>query len=224
MPVPVGCPCYFTAFAAKLLLGCPIAFAALVGGPWGSGRPSRPWSPSRAPVSVTASVGTRPIPRCWLRAGCHLRLPSMLHSSASAPVFFDVVMWAASCREVFTWVYSTVAVCVLCVCCVVCCVWCFVSCVLCLVCCVLCCGSCGVVCCVLCVLCFALCVVCCVLCVVLAEVSASAGEYEASLGGGLRRHARCAEWCVLALEVEEALHCRVRLVIKSMDGKRALAV
>ena len=164
MPVPVGCPCYFTAFAAKLLLGCPIAFAALVGGPWGSGRPSRPWSPSRAPVSVTASVGTRPIPRCWLRAGCHLRLPSMLHSSASAPVFFDVVMWAASCREVFTWVYSS-GLCFVCVVlCVVCGVLCLVSCVWCVVCCVVGLVVLCVVCCVLCVLRCVLCVVCCALC------------------------------------------------------------
>ena len=73
--------------------------------------------------------------------------------------------------------------------------------------------------------CVCLCVCVCVcVCVVLAEVSASAGEYDSSLGGGLRRHARCAEWCVLALEGEEGVRYRVRLVIKCMDVKRALVV
>jgi hypothetical protein len=58
----------------------------------------------------------------------------------------------------------------------------------------------------------------------LAKVCSSGGECEESMGGGLRRHARCAEWCVLALEVEEAVRHRVQLVIECLDCLRALFV
>jgi hypothetical protein len=69
---------------------------------WASVRPRLSRPPSTSPLVFTASVGTRAIPRYWLSAGWHLRVPSLLPCSASVAVCFAVVLSSALCRHVFT--------------------------------------------------------------------------------------------------------------------------
>jgi hypothetical protein len=53
---------------------------------WASGKPRRPRLSSKPLLFFTGSVGTRATPRYWLRAGWHLRVPSLLQCSASVAV------------------------------------------------------------------------------------------------------------------------------------------